>query len=117
MRYVRKAADEVLKIAAVAIETVLAMSMMEELDRRRFCSDPGFRFQLVRRARLHADVSAGQRYDHRSGKVRRVYRELTPRAVATIGQWLADMIGGAGNVRRRTPLSGRCISPALRAAL
>ena len=51
-RYVRKAADEVLKIAAVAtprdvIETVLAMSMMEELDRRRFC-----RFQLVRRARL-----------------------------------------------------------------
>ena len=52
MRYVRKAADEVLKIAAVAIETVLAMSMMEELDRRRFCSDAGFRFQLVRRARL-----------------------------------------------------------------
>jgi hypothetical protein len=46
--------------------------------------------------RALADVSAGRRYDHRSGKVRRVYRELTPRAVATIGQWLADMIGGAG---------------------
>jgi hypothetical protein len=25
-----------------------------------------------------------------------VYRELTPRAVATIGQWLADALGGAG---------------------
>jgi hypothetical protein len=55
-RYVRKAAEEVLKVAAVAtprdvIETVLAMSMMEELDRRRFRSDPGFRFQLVRRVR------------------------------------------------------------------
>jgi superfamily I DNA/RNA helicase len=56
---------------------VLAMCMMEELDRRRFRSDPGFRFQLVRRVRALADVSAGQKYDHRSGKVRRVYRELT----------------------------------------
>ena len=100
-RYVRKAAEEVLKVAETAtprdvIETVLAMSMMEELDRRRFRSDSGFRFQLVRLVRALADVSAGRRYDHRSGKVRRVYRELTPRAVATIGQWLADMIGGAG---------------------
>jgi hypothetical protein len=100
-RYVRKAAEEVLKVAETAtprdvIEIVLAMSMMEELDGRRFRSDPGFRFQLVRRVRALADVSAGRRYDHRSGKVRRVYRELTPRAVATIGQWLADMIGGAG---------------------
>jgi hypothetical protein len=100
-RYVRKAADEVIKVAETAtprdvIETVLAMSMMEELDRRRFRSDSGFRFQLVRLVRALADVSAGRRYDHQSGKVRRVYRELTPRAVATIGQWLADMIGGAG---------------------
>jgi hypothetical protein len=100
-QYVRKAADEVLKVAETAtprdvIETVLAMSMMEELDRRRFRSDSGFRFQLVRLVRALADVSAGRRYDHQSGKVRRVYRELTPRAVATIGQWLADMIGGAG---------------------
>jgi hypothetical protein len=100
-RCVRKAAEEVLKVAEEAtprdvIETVLAMSMMEELDRRRFRSDPGFRFQLVRRVRALADVSAGQRYDHRSGKVRRVYRELTPRAVATIGQWLAEALGAAG---------------------
>jgi hypothetical protein len=55
-RYVRKAADEVLKVAEAAtprdvIETVLAMSMMEELDRRRFRSDSGFRFQRVRRVR------------------------------------------------------------------
>ena len=44
----RKAADEVIKVAEAAtprdvIETALAMSMMEELDRRRFRSDPGFR--------------------------------------------------------------------------
>jgi hypothetical protein len=53
---VRKAAEEVLKVAEAAaprdvIETVMAMSMMEELDRRRFRSDSGFRFQLVRRVR------------------------------------------------------------------
>jgi hypothetical protein len=63
VRYERKAAEEILKIAAVAtprdvIETTLAMSMMEELDRRRFRSDPGFRFQLVvacvRSASCHA---------------------------------------------------------------
>ena len=100
-RYLRKAAEEVLRVAEAApprdlVETALAVFVMQELDPRRFRSDAGFRFQLVRRVRALADVSAGQRYDHRSGKVRRVYRELTPRAVATIGQWLADMIGGAG---------------------
>ena len=100
-RYVRKAAEEVLKVGEAAtprdvVETVLAVFVMQELDPRRFRSDPGFRFQLVRRVRALADVSAGQRYDHRSGKVRRVYRDLTPRAVATIGRWLADMIGGVG---------------------
>jgi hypothetical protein len=101
IRYVRKAADEVIKVAEVAtprdvVETVLAMCMMEELDRRRFRSDPGFRFQLVRRVRALTEMHAGERYDHRSGRVRRVYPELTPRAVATIGQWLAGMIGAAG---------------------
>jgi hypothetical protein len=101
VRYVRKAAEEVIKVGEAAtprdvVETVLAVFVMQELDPRRFRSDPGFRFQLVRRLRALADVNAGQRYDHRSGKVRRVYRELTPRAVATIGQWLADTFGGPG---------------------
>jgi hypothetical protein len=100
-RYVRKAAEEVLKVAEAApwrdvVETVLAVFVMQELDPRHFRSDPGFRFQLVRRVRALADVNAGQRYDHKSDRVRRVYRELTPRAVATIGQWLADSFGAAG---------------------
>jgi hypothetical protein len=97
----RKAAHEVLKIADAAepwqvMEIVLAMFVMEGHDPRRFRSDTAFRFQLVRRARALADVNAGLRYDHRSGKVRRVYRELTPSAVRIIGQWLADASGGAG---------------------
>jgi hypothetical protein len=101
IRYVRKAAEEVLKVAEAAtprdlIETVMAMSMMEELDRRRFRSDSGYRFQLVRRVRALADMNVGLRYDYKSDKVRRVYRELTPQAVATMGQWLAEALGGAG---------------------
>ena len=58
--------------------------------------DPGFRFQLVGRVRALADVNAGTRYDYKSNKVRQVYREMSPRAVATMGQWLADTLGGAG---------------------
>ena len=78
------------------IQVLLAMYVMEELEQRRFRSDPGFRFQLVRRVRALADVNAGTRYDYKSNKVRRVYREMSPRAVAMIGQWLADTLGGAG---------------------
>lgn len=99
--YERRAAIEVVKIAEVAeprevVEVVLAMFVMLELEPRRFADDRGFRFQLVRRVRALGDVSAGRFYDHTSGKVRRVYRELTPRAVAVIGQWLAAALGGAG---------------------
>jgi hypothetical protein len=90
-----------LKVAEAArprqvIEVVLAMYVMEGQDPRRSRSDTAYRFQLVRRTRALADVNAGLRYDHRSDKVRRVYRELTPKAVRIIGQWLADAIGGAG---------------------
>jgi hypothetical protein len=35
-------------------------------------------------------------YLSEADKVRRVYREMSPRAVATMGQWLADTLGGAG---------------------
>ncbi len=101
IRYERKAAQEVLKVAGAAtprdvVETILAVYVMQELDPRRFRSDPGFRFQLVRRVRALADVNAGQRYDHKADKVRRVYREMTPRAVATMGRWLAESIGASG---------------------
>ena len=46
-RYARKAAEEVLKVAEAVpprdvIETVLAVFVMQELEPRRFRSDPGF---------------------------------------------------------------------------
>jgi hypothetical protein len=99
--YERRAAYEVQKIADAArprdvVEVVLAVFIMQEMEPRRFRSDTAFRFQLVRRVRALADVNAGLSYDNKSNKVRRVYRELSPRAIAVIGQWIAEALGGAG---------------------
>ena len=99
--YERKAANEVLKIAEAVpprdvLEVVLAMFVFEARDPKRFVSDRGFRFQLVRRTRALADVNVGLSYDHETGRVRRVYREFPPKAVAILGQWLADALGVGG---------------------
>jgi hypothetical protein len=78
------------------VETALAMFMLQELEPRRFRSDEAFRTQLVRRVRGLTEVNAGEYYDHASGKTKRAYRELTPRATAVLGLWLAEAFGGAG---------------------
>jgi len=99
--YERTAAYEVIKLAEAVkprevFETALAMFMMQELEPRRFRSDAGFRFQLVRRVRALGDVNVGEYFDHETGKMKRVYRELSPRAAAVIGQWVAEAVGAAG---------------------
>jgi hypothetical protein len=72
------------------------MFMMQELEPRRFRNDEAFRVQLTRRVRALANVNAGEFYDHRTNKTRRVYRELPPKAVAVIGHWLVQAFGAAG---------------------
>jgi hypothetical protein len=99
--YERRAAHEIVKLAEATqpravIEIALAMFIMQEREPRRFRSDAAFRAQLVRRVRALGDVNAGVYYDHTTDKMRRTYRELSPRAVAVIGQWLAEALGGAG---------------------
>lgn len=74
----------------------LAMFVSLALEPRRFSTDAGFRFQLVRRVRALGDAHSGLAYDHASGKSRRIYRELPPKSVAIIGQWLAEALGAAG---------------------
>jgi hypothetical protein len=97
----RKAADEAVKIGTEAeasrvVETALAMFLLLEDQPRRFRSDASFRVQLVRRVRALTDVNAGTYWDDKAGKVRRVYRDLSPRAGLVLGLWLADAFGGAG---------------------
>jgi hypothetical protein len=97
----RQAAHEVAKLAAdveprAVVETVLAVVMMLEMEPRRFRTDAAFRTQLVRRVRALTDVNFGERYHHATGRVKRVYRDLSPRAAAILGQWLVEALGGAG---------------------
>ncbi|MBO1908462.1 hypothetical protein J4G37_26680 [Microvirga sp. 3-52] len=100
-RHERIAAKEVVKLSdAVApweiVQTTLALVIMQELQPRRFKTDRAFRTQLVRRVRGLTDLNAGSWFDHQTGKTKRAYKELTPRAAAVIAQWLADAFGGAG---------------------
>jgi hypothetical protein len=69
---------------------------MQELQPRRFRSDRAFRTQLVRRVRGLTDLNAGSWFDHQTGKTKRAYKELSPRAAAVMSQWLADAFGGVG---------------------
>jgi hypothetical protein len=99
--YQRTAAHEVIKLNAAVkpreiVETVLALFMLHQDQPRRIRSDQAFRTQLVRRTRGLSDVNAGTWFDAASGRTKRAYRELTPRATATLGQWFADAFGGSG---------------------
>ena len=98
-RYERIAAQEVLKLAdhveaAQVIETTFAVFLLEDRQPRRFRSDQAFRFQLVRRLRGLTDVNAGSWFNHKTGRTHRAYRELTPRAVTTIAEWVVEALGG-----------------------
>jgi hypothetical protein len=100
-RHERIAAHELQKLTgAVApreiIETTLALFVMQDLEPRRFRSDKAFRTQLVRRVRGLTDLNAGTWYDHQTGKTKRAYKELNPRAAAVMAQWLANAFGGVG---------------------
>lgn len=122
----RQAAHEVVKLAddveaRAVVEMVLAVVVMLEMEPRRFRTDASFRTQLVRRVRALTDMNFGERYHHATGKVKRVYRDLAPRATAILGQWLVEALGGAGlhvaQLERREMEQTAQEQEALRAAL
>lgn len=101
-RYEREAAEEVLEIAQHAepravVETALAVFVMYWWGNpRRFRSDRAFWFQLVRRVRALSPLSTEQHYSRAEGRMKRVPRELSPRAIETLADWLGDVVGKAG---------------------
>lgn len=100
-RIERLAAQEIIKLAKdvearAVVEMTMAMVMMRELNPRCFRSDRAFWVQLGRRVRGLADLNYGERYVHATGKVRRCYRELSPRAGTVLGRWLAETLGVGG---------------------
>jgi hypothetical protein len=95
------AAREVVKLGEEVkprevVEVTCAVVVMWVIEPRRFRSDDAFWVQLARRVRGLTDVNFGERWDNVRGKVRRCYRELTPRASITLGRWLAETLGAGG---------------------
>ena len=100
-RYQRSAAHELLNIDADSspreiVVTALAMFVLWHDMPWRFRSDAAFRLQLARRVRALTRRHTGLVYDHATGKQRRIYREMTPRAGNIIGQKLSSAFGAAG---------------------
>ena len=100
-RHVRIAAYEILKLAPevrprLIVETAAAMVVMQEFEPWRFRSDRAFRTQLGRRVRGLANVNVAESYQHATGRIKRYYRELTPRSAVLLGLWLAETLGLLG---------------------
>lgn len=101
------AANEVTRLAVLVqprevLVTTAAMVLMLSQEERRFRSDRAFRIQVARRVLGLTDANATTYRDWRSGKERRVYRELGPRTTETLGMWLIEAMGVAGtHIARR----------------
>lgn len=100
-RFEKLAAYEIAKLGEnvdtrTVVEMTIAMVMLRELEPRCFRSDRAFWLQLSRRVRGLTDLNFGERYVHATGKVKRCYRELSPRAGIILGKWLAEALGIGG---------------------
>jgi hypothetical protein len=105
-RPTRVAAEAIIKVAhatdSVEVMEVLGgMYLKQEQDPHRFVSDRHFWFQLVRRFRSLGDTLTASRWDGRAsggtGKLRKLYHDLTPRGVDELAKWLVEALGGAGS--------------------
>jgi len=90
-----KASNEILRVLASTDVTkpavVIAAMFLLSLDQpHRFVSDRGFIFQLVRAFRSLSAVNVGSYYNHKTGKVHRAYKDMSPKVVETIGDVLVE---------------------------
>lgn len=79
-----------------AIDVVMAMYLLHHARPRSFKSDVAFVHQIVGRVRGLADVNAGSWFDPSTGRTKRVYRDLSPRAAVEMGAMLVKAFGSAG---------------------
>lgn len=94
------AAQQLLNLAALppgmVVRTCLATYLLADMEPRRFRSDRAFDFQLVRRVRALAATNAGTYWDPKLQRVKRVYRDLSPRTLQSFAVALKGAFGGAG---------------------
>jgi hypothetical protein len=96
-----QAATEIGRVAAnveprQVVVTVAAMYLMQSLDQSRFRSDRAFDTQLVRRVRGLTAANSTAYVDPKTGRTRRAYHELPPRAAAVMSDWLRQTLGVLG---------------------
>jgi hypothetical protein len=101
VRYNIKAAEEIVRLADGVpsrdiVVTVAAMFLMHAQSPGMFRNDQAFDVQLVRRVRGLMAADAPTYQDPRSGKLRRVYSELTPKAAIVMADWLRITLGVLG---------------------
>jgi hypothetical protein len=78
------------------VEIALAIYLMQDWHPRRFVDDAAFGFQLVRRIRSLDSVAVGTSYDHKLGKVKKVYRDMKPKTVEVLAGIFQQAFGVAG---------------------
>jgi hypothetical protein len=97
----RRAQYEIAKVGRevepmVVIETALALYLMQEDRPSRFRSDAAFEAQLARRVRGLTKTNAGSYWEHTTGKTKLVYRDLSPRVMSAVAQYIKAAFGVAG---------------------
>lgn len=100
-RHERVAAQQVAALAdrvspRDVIETTFAVFLLQDHDPRRFRSDDAFRAQLVRRVRGLSEGNVAEWKGSSDGRAKRAQRDIPPKSVAIIGQWIAEAVGGVG---------------------
>jgi hypothetical protein len=110
IRYERIAAQEIVKLAGqveprAVVEVTAAMVVMQEFEPRVFRTDDAFWQQLARRVRSLTDLHFGESWDNQRQRVRRHYRDVSPRAAVTMGRWLAETLGIGGTHIARVELA------------
>jgi hypothetical protein len=69
---------------------VAGLFLLRDEDPGRFVSEDGFRFQLARLFRAQTDLAFGSYWDPATGGRKLVYRDLSPRATATLAGWVVE---------------------------
>ena len=111
-RHERQASQQIVALASsveprAVVETVLAIVIMLEMDPPVFRTDRAFRTQLVRRVLGLSPRRGHLRFSPGVGKMKRHYRELPPRTIAVLGQWLAETLGSPGLKLARLEMAER----------
>jgi hypothetical protein len=95
------AAREIIRLAEEVeprevVVTVAALVLMQAEAPHWFASDRAFDIQLVRRVRGLTPSNAPAYRDPKTGKARRAYSELSPRAAGVMADWLRVTLGVLG---------------------